>query len=175
MTYTAPILDDGDPVPAALLQDALDEIERLSAVAPARGEMVTPVHGGSSVAFTAAAEVAVSTLTATFTNGRKGYVTVSFMWGTSVANDVAIFRIRYRSGASIGTVSSATQAHIHTMKAPAGSTGYPLSFTIPLPSTLSGQYTVALTAIRSSGSGTCQVDGTSDGTDRTFALLDQGA
>ena len=177
MVYTAPTVVNGTPYDASLWQAALDEIARLSALADsyARGEMVTPVHGGSAAAFTNAAEVAVSTLTATFTNGRKAHVETSFMWGSTVANDVAVFRIRYRAGASIGTVNTATQAHIRTVKAPAANTGYPLSFNLPLPTTLSGTYTVALTAIRSSGSGNCQVDGTSDGSDRTFALLDMGA
>ena len=136
------------------------------------GESVTPVHGGTSAPFTST-EVAASTLTHTFVSGRKGYVSVDFSWGSTVANDVAIFRIRYRAGATIGTPSTATQAHIATMKAPAAATGYPRSFVVPLPN-LSGQYTIALTAVRSAGSGNCQIDGTTDGTDRTFALLDMG-
>lgn len=138
----------------------------------ALGEVVTPVHGGTSAAFTTT-EIAASTLTFTAVAGRKYYVMVSFSWGSTVANDVAQFRIRYRAGASIGVVNTATQAHISTMKAPAAATGYPLSFLAPLPS-LSGQYTIALSAIRSSGSGACQIDGVADGTDRTFGLLDQG-
>lgn len=137
------------------------------------GEVVTPVHGGAAAPYTTT-EIAASTLTATLTSGRKYYVVTSYSFGSTVANDVSQFRIRYRAGASIGTVNTATQAHISTVKAPAANTGYPVSFVATLPS-LSGQYTVALTAIRSAGSGSLQIDGTTDGTDRTFALLDMGA
>jgi hypothetical protein len=138
----------------------------------ALGEVTTPVHGGSAAAYTTT-EIAASTLTATLVSGRKYYVMVSFSFGSTIANDVSIFRVRYRAGASIGTVNTATQAHIQTMKSVAANTGYPVAFFATLPS-LSGQYTIALTAIRSSGSGNLQIDGTSDGTDRTFALLDMG-
>src|SRR5882672_10872192 len=109
----------------------------------ALGEAVTPVHGATSTAFTTT-EVASSTLTATLVSGRKYYLWTSFSFGSSVAADIAQFRFRYRAGASIGTVNTATQAHISTVKAVAASIGYPVSFLAPLPS-LSGQYTVALT------------------------------
>lgn len=166
-TFTA-----GRRVRASELAALVTQINANTTDIAALGEVTTPVHGGSSTAYTTT-ETASSTLTATLTSGRKYYIAVNMSWGSSVANDVSIFRIRYRAGASIGTPSTATQAHISTMKAPAANTGYPLSFFIPLPS-LSGQYTVALTAIRSTGSGNCQIDGTADGTDRTFALLDMG-
>lgn len=157
---------------ASVVNAIINAINANTTSIDALGEVTTPVHGGSAVAFTTT-EVAASTLTATLVSGRKYYLLTSFMFGSSVAADIAIFRFRYRAGASIGTVSTATQAHIQTVKAVAANTGYPVSFAAPLPS-LSGQYTVALTAIRSSGSGNLQIDGTSDGTDRTFALLDMG-
>lgn len=158
---------------ASELLAVITQVNANTADIAAIGEVVTPVHGGSAAAYTTT-EIAASTLTATLVSGRKYYLFANFSFGSTVANDTSIFRVRYRAGASIGTVNTATQAHIQTMKAVAANTGYPVSFTTAGLPSLSGQYTFALTAIRSAGSGSLQIDGNADGTDRTFALLDMG-
>ncbi len=144
----------------------------IGGASPARGELAS-FHGGVAVGFTNT-EVAIDTLTVTLVAGRKYHAHINFNSGGSTAGDLAQFRLRHRAGSSIGTITTATQDHMSTMKLIQANTGQPFAVCVPLSGIAAGQTTFATTAVRSAGSGSWQVDGTADGTDRTFTIVDQG-
>lgn len=106
MVYVAPVLIDGDPVPAALLQEALDEIERLSALS---AEDWTP-FGAAGTILTAASSnptLGNTTWAADYLIG-SGLVTVrmNFTIGSTFAAGTGAYRFLLPVAASAAAIAA---------------------------------------------------------------------
>lgn len=163
--YLLPYPESGDAADAPTQMQALAVAvdTKVKAIDDRVGNVgwVGEVIRSSPVTAITTVDTICDTLTFTWIAGTRYKVTATGVWASSVADDLAQVRLRYQSGSTL-TVAASTALTGSRLNADVANKSNPYILIRTLVAPFSGSGTVALTAIRYSGTGGIVMQGGAD-------------